>query len=454
MTDTVTTLQAVIDQTVSADLNPLRDFFFTNPSEPLIATGSGGAETAGEFAALLYGARGGVATSVTLYTLNSYSDAALKTAKILLVSKGGHNNDIVFATKRAMDVNPARTAAINFSDSERNEARKVFQKAGSDKCFVIPMKDVHDGFVSTGTSLSYFAIFTKIFQPDVDLENYRAIPENPFTLCRNDGIALAAADFRPVSSYIILHGSWGRPVANNLEGKLVECGLASAGVYDYRNYCHGRFIFTSNHLEDSAVILIVSPRERGIVRRTREFLPAATKLVIIETEHDAPEASLDLLIRSTEFYHEICRACGVNPESPKNPGRIDKRKPIWVPFMAELKKQGPLTLAGVRKSSVIEGAEECYWCRAIMRDAAGLLTDDVLDGMGARLYVADWNLDRISLTKEPPGDDDSLFDDYSIRTWNISRSGVIDWTFFKTVTDLDGSAHGEELCSGSTNCSK
>lgn len=344
MSDTKTTLLAVIDQTLSANLDPIKDFLFSNPSEPLIATGSGGAETAGEFAALLYGARGGVATSVSPYTFNSFSDTALKTAKILLVSKGGHNNDIVFATRRALSVNPGKTAAINFSDSDRNEARNLFLKAGSDKTFVVPMKNVHDGFVSTGTSLSYFALFTRIFQPGADLEKYKTIPEHPFTLCLNNGTLLSPADFKPVRSYVILHGSWGRPVANNLEGKLVECGLAPASVYDYRNYCHGRFIFTSNHLEDSAIILLVSPRERDIVARTRAYLPATTKLVIIETEHDAPEASLDLLIRSTEFYHVLCTTTGVNPESPANPGRIDKRKPIWVPFMAELKRTGPLRL--------------------------------------------------------------------------------------------------------------
>ena len=44
-----------------------------------------------------------MATSVSPYTLNSYSDAALRTAKILLVSKGGHNNDIVFATRFPSD---------------------------------------------------------------------------------------------------------------------------------------------------------------------------------------------------------------------------------------------------------------------------------------------------------------------------------------------------------------
>lgn len=344
MTDTRQTLQAVIDQTLSADLDPIREFLFSNPSQPLIATGSGGAETSGDFAALLYGARGGVATSVSPYTFNSFSDAALKTSKILLVSKGGHNNDIVFATRRALDVNPDNTVAINFSGSDRNEARKLFLKAGSDKSFVVPMKGVHDGFVSSGTSLSYFSIFTRVFQPDVDLEKYKAVPERPFTLCLNDGSPLVSEDLKSVNSYVVLQGSWGRPVADNLEGKLVECGLAQAGVYDYRNYCHGRFIFTSNHLKDSAVILFVSPRERDIAERTRRYLPESTKLVIIETEYDAPEASLDLLIRSTEFFHVLCSTTGVNPESPKNPGRIDKRKPIWVPFMAELKRQGPLQI--------------------------------------------------------------------------------------------------------------
>lgn len=344
MTDLKTSLGLAIEQTLAADLTPLSNFLLSNSPEPLIAIGSGGAETAGDFAALLYGARGGVSVAVSPYTFNSFSDQALKTSKVLLVSKGGHNNDIIFATRRALAVNPAKTAAVNFSDSDRNVARKAFAKAWSDKCFVVPMKSVHDGFVSTGTLLSYYSIFTRVFQPDVDLEKYKTLPEKPYTLCLNDGSSLSPEDFKPVRSYIILHGSWGRPVAHNLEGKLVECGLASAGVYDYRNYCHGRFIFTSQHLDDSAVIMLVSPREKDIAARIRAFLPKKTKLIIIETGHDAPEASLDLLIRSTVLYYDLCQTAGVNIESPKNPGRIDKRVPISISFKEVLKKNGPLTV--------------------------------------------------------------------------------------------------------------
>jgi hypothetical protein len=61
--------------------------------------------------------------------------------------------------------------------------------------------------------------------------------------------------------------------------------------------------------------LFISPREKDIAARTRAFLPATTKLILVETEYDAPEASLDMLIRSTELFHALCEAPGVNPES-------------------------------------------------------------------------------------------------------------------------------------------
>ena len=344
MKDFPINLKDIIGQAGAADVTPLRHFLTTNPGQPLFATGSGGSETVADFAALLYGARGGVATAVSPYTLNSYGDEALKTAKLLLVSKGGHNDDIVFTARRGLSVNPGKTASFTLYQGERNEVRKLFSKAGSPLSFDIPGLRVRDGFVSTGTPVAYFALLCRAFDPGCDLSGYAELPERPFRLERNDGTELSPEDYRGMNHYVVLHGSWGRPVAANLERKLVESGLCTAGVYDYRNYCHGRFILTSNHLEDAAVVMLVSPRERDIAERTRKFLPASARLVIIETEADAPDASLDLLIRSSAFFFSLCGATGTNWECPRNPGRIDKRKPMWVPFMAELKRIGPLRL--------------------------------------------------------------------------------------------------------------
>ncbi len=337
-------LDALLKQAMEADVSALRQFLTTNPGQPLVATGSGGAESVADFAALLYGANGGLATAVSPYTLNAYSDEALKTAKLLLVSKGGHNNDIVFAAKRGLAVNPDGTASFTLYTGDRNGVRKLFVKAGSAQSFDIPGLSVHDAFISTQTPVMYFALLCRAFDPGVDLSKYRTALAVPYRLERNDGTALSPADFKEVRTLVVLHGSWGRPVAANLEGKLFESGLCPSCVVDFRNYCHGRFIFTSAHLEDSAVVMFVSPREKDIAARTRKFLPASTKLVLIETEADAPEASLDLLIRSSAFFFDLCGVTDTNWVSPKNPGKIDKRQPMWVPFMAELKRNGPLRL--------------------------------------------------------------------------------------------------------------
>ena len=342
--DDMLNLESLLTQAAEADVTGLAQFLTQNPGQPLLATGSGGAESVADFAALLYGVRGGVATAVSPYTLNSYSDEAIRTAKLLLVSKGGHNNDIVFAAKRGLAVNPRGTASFTLKTGDRNEVRKAFAKAGSALSFDIPGLTVHDEFVSTQTPVMYFALLCRIFAPDVDLSKYKQTPEKPYRLMRNDGTELAPADFNGVKNLVLLHGSWGRPVALNLEGKLVESGLCTACVADFRNYAHGRFIFTSGHLDDSAVVMFVSPREKDLAERTRKFLPASTRLVLIETEVDAPEASLDLLIRSSAFFFDLCEATCTNWKSPANPGKIDKRQPMWVPFMAELKRNGPLRM--------------------------------------------------------------------------------------------------------------
>lgn len=105
-------------------------------------------------------------------------------------------------------------------------------------------------------------------------------------------------------------------------------------------------------------------------------------------------------------------------------------------------------------SLIVEGAEECPWCIPIINDIAKILSDEALMELGRKLYVGYYDLDNICLTKEKPGPDDDWHEDYSIRTWNISSKGVVDWTLFKMIEDPDGSAHGEELCYGKIDCSK
>lgn len=114
---------------------------------------------------------------------------------------------------------------------------------------------------------------------------------------------------------------------------------------------------------------------------------------------------------------------------------------------------GSLGLIHYASSLQIEGAEDCPWCLSIMRDIARIAVlsyrGDELKDIGRRLYVLDWDLDRIILSKTNPATVDMALEEYSIRTWDLTKDGEIEWTFFEVVPDEDGS-HGEEKYYGRT----
>ena len=108
---------------------------------------------------------------------------------------------------------------------------------------------------------------------------------------------------------------------------------------------------------------------------------------------------------------------------------------------------GSLGLIHYADGLQIEGADRCPWCPPIIRDIAQIAVlsyrGDELKAIGEKLYVLDWDLDRILLSKSDPATSCNANEDYSIRTWNLAGNGEIEWTFFEMLQDGDGSAHGE-----------
>ena len=129
-------------------------------------------------------------------------------------------------------------------------------------------------------------------------------------------------------------------------------------------------------------------------------------------------------------------------------------KPAMRIAAKSIEYMGSLGLIHYANSLQIEGAEDCPWCLSIMRDIAMIAVlspwGDDLKYIGRKLYVLDWDLDRILLSKKDPAADDVAVGDYSIRTWDFAEDGEIQWTFFEMVPDGDGSAHGEEVYDGRT----
>src|SRR5258708_1036063 len=71
---------------------------------------------------------------------------------------------------------------------------------------------------------------------------------------------------------IALHGPQSRSAAFDLESKLIEAGLVSVQLADYRNFAHGRHHWLAKN-PDSAVLALASKDETLLAERTLRLLP-------------------------------------------------------------------------------------------------------------------------------------------------------------------------------------
>lgn len=311
MSELLTDARKYIELAEQADVEPLRQFLFNGPERPLIAMGHGGSHSSAAYAALLYGTNCGLGRAITPYQANSLSDATLKSAKLLLISKSVKNQDAVYIAKRMNTVNPSRSYI-----------------------FKLPF-DVPDGFISIGGTFAYFSLLYKAFTGDAYFSHRLALsPEsaNNFTYRCVDGVT-TPPDLSTITQFTVLYGSYGEPVAHKMESNMTEAGLASCVISDYRDECHGRFLALSNFIKskhrpqtDCALVLLVTPREEALCRNFLANLPGHLPIVLIRTNIASPLGSIDLLYKMSMFtstFGEHFRHS--NPNDPTNLGDFDKR---------------------------------------------------------------------------------------------------------------------------------
>ena len=326
----------ILDWAKDQDVSGLQRFIEEDAEKPLICVGSGGSFSTCRYISLMYSTRKGLGTAVTPYSVYSISEEVLKNCKILLVSTSGHNTDITAIAKRCTQINPDWTANLTTSDGEKNELKTIIPPKNSFNY----QSGIKDRFISINSVTANYALALKVFKGDfgIDLNNLD-----------NGGIF----DCRGINHYIVLYGSWGEPAALDFESKIVESGIATCAVIDYRNFCHGRFILPCNHCgsdkneaipNDSVVIMILTPREMPFAKRILDFLPDNCKKIILETFSKGAEASLELMLKASYLAGYIATQNKISPESIPNYSHVDKRYPKRIPFISDLKKSGPLTI--------------------------------------------------------------------------------------------------------------
>lgn len=370
----------VLQYVETVDVSALRNWLMADQKLPLICVGSGGKHT--PYPALLYQMMASIAKAVTPLEFSTISPEAIKNSKILLLSSSGKNIDIKYATKRALKYNPKNTACLTFTDSEDNE---IVKKLGKEKSFVFK-NEFKDGFISIRSKILTYALLYKAFSGDGSLAK-KLRTEGSYTVEINKMGVLPA--WSQIKHYNVIYGSYGEPVAHDVESPMVEGGIASVQLCDYKNFCHGRFIFGSNHCSNKKVkktdvctILLISPREEFLAKKVRELvLPDNMPVVEIRTELDNPLASIQLLIDALTFVFDLAeKQLGINPNSPPNYSSIDKRVPIsGVHYEAELKRFGELHYGDSKPKPLAKKSEK-------VRDTTRYELVTILDGMPFKPY--------------------------------------------------------------------
>ena len=334
-----------LEQAEKTDVSELRDFLMTEPERPMIATGQGGSIPPAEYAALLYSSNCSIGKAMSCYDTHSVSNTAMQNAKLLLVSKGGGNIDVKAFKKRAESIN-----------------KQHFHMLSTGKLgFEFP-----DGFISIPNVITNFALLYKAFTGDADIVSKLALSQKPEDNYTYRTVSSPDSKYAPALSEIrhfhVCYGSFGKPVAFNIESDMAEAGLVACMPTDYRNICHGRFLSISNFVKseehpqnDVALILLVTPREEEICKNLLKFMPPQTPIVVIRTDLTSPLASLDLLYKANRFIADLGeKHLGVNPNDPANYGKIQKEAPIHhVEFKEDFKRFLPLSLESDIKSQPV-----------------------------------------------------------------------------------------------------
>jgi len=366
-------IEEFIQHGQTLDISKLRHFLLNGADVPLYCVGSGGGALSIKYCAMLYSANKGMAQARTPLLMNHVSDATLKKSKVLIQSKGGSQIDTGWLFKRMKSINPQGIFGIGaFSPKSKypNTMIKQIREISENWCLFNLKKD-KETFVSTASTLTMMTALYRVFTDDnTPLQRLTLSVNNNYSYVNRDGSTHSLPELKDVKTYIALYGGWGEPVAAAFESIMVEAGLANVQLCDLRNWCHGRFIFLSNHIENSVILLYLTPREKEYAvqllnateyyDKSKFIFPPNVHIITVETEYDEPIATLDLAIKNCMLLNDIANSYGVDIENPINKSGIDKRVPRPLK-MTQQEKFGSVnldfgragTLKGVSRKKVI-----------------------------------------------------------------------------------------------------
>jgi fructoselysine-6-P-deglycase FrlB-like protein len=302
---------------LSLDTGSLAERLHALAKRSLLAVGSGGSQSTAHLIADLHQNRfGQLAKADTPLIARSYLQKS-KPASIVLVSAGGKNPDILGVARAAVESEPKSLIAL--CASRNSPLSRIVNTFNRGFCFEFELASGRDGFLATNSllALSTVALTAYGFSSE-QLPSSLGKVFSASGLHRDYGLSRISRSFFNCDYLVVLYGPESQTAALDLESKLIEAGLVSVQLSDYRNFAHGRHHWIAKN-PNTAVVALAARDEIPLASRTLNILPPTVQKLLLKTGYSAPASWLALQAAVFALVAEYGKARKIDPGRPGVP---------------------------------------------------------------------------------------------------------------------------------------
>jgi hydroxymethylpyrimidine pyrophosphatase-like HAD family hydrolase len=236
---------------------------------------------------------------------------------ILLVSAGGKNPDILGVARAAVESEPK--ALIALCASRNSPLSRIVNEFNRGFSFEFELASGKDGFLATNSllALSIVALTAYGFGSE-HLPSRLGNVFSPSALHRGASPAHASPSFFSCDYLVVLYGPNSQTAALDLESKLIEAGLVSVQLSDYRNFAHGRHHWIAKN-PNTAVVGMAAKDEIPLASRTLALLPPTVQKLLLKTDYSGPASWLALQAAVFALVAEYGKSRNIDPGRPGVP---------------------------------------------------------------------------------------------------------------------------------------
>jgi hypothetical protein len=294
-------LEDTLAWALSCDVDVLEKFVSDVADRPLVAIGSGGSSTACHLTSLLHRTRHRRPAQFTTPLDVLSVPAGLHRAGVFLASASGKNKDVLAALEACIAEEAPAVAVLTLrAESPLSEAAALYARA---RVFAASAPTGKDGYLATNSLVATCTLIARAYGFEVALPKARRK-------------AVDGSIFEDRHMVQVLHGGWGAPVATDLESKLNESALAAAQLADFRNFGHGRHLWLAKRASETVVVALVTPGTAALAESTLKLFPKSIPVMRLETTHDGPAGTIDLLLQA---FHLVDRIGETRKQDPGRP---------------------------------------------------------------------------------------------------------------------------------------